>query len=59
MAEKSKRRAWTTSDVRTLKVLAKKKKPSAEYRPNLKAEWGSDATKGIQHRVVARFASLK
>ena len=38
MAKKSKRRAWTTDDVRTLKSSRKEEKAGAEYRPDLKAE---------------------
>jgi hypothetical protein len=36
MAEKSKRREWTASDVRTLKTLAKKKTRAASIARTLK-----------------------
>ncbi len=36
MAKKSKRRAWTTEQVRALKTLAKKKKPAASIAKTLK-----------------------
>ena len=38
---------------------SKKEKASAEYRQDLKAERGGDTAKGIQHWIVAGFASLK
>ena len=59
MVKKSKRRVWTTDDVRTLKISCEKEKAGADYRQDLKAERGCDTAKGIQHRIVSGFASLK
>jgi hypothetical protein len=41
MAKKSKRRAWTKEDVRTLKTLARQKTPAAKIARTLKRTEGA------------------
>jgi hypothetical protein len=47
MAKKSKRRAWTKEDVRTLKTLAKKKTRAASIARTLKRTEGSTRQKAF------------
>ena len=48
MAKKiSKRRAWTTEHVRTLKSLAKKKKPASRIAKTLKRSEGATRQKAF------------
>jgi hypothetical protein len=47
MAKKSKRRAWTTEHVRTLKTLAKKKSPAARIAKALKRTEGATRQKAF------------
>jgi hypothetical protein len=47
MAKKSKRRSWTTEDVRTLKTLAKKKTRAASIAKNLKRTEGATRQKAF------------
>jgi len=47
MAKKSKRRAWTTADVRTLKQLAKKKTRAARIARTLKRTEGATRQKAF------------
>jgi hypothetical protein len=47
MARKSKRRAWTKEDVRTLKTLAKKKTRAASIARTLKRTEGATRQKGF------------
>jgi hypothetical protein len=47
MAKKSKRRAWTTEHVRTLKVLAKQKKPAGRIAKTLKRTEGATRQKAF------------
>jgi hypothetical protein len=47
MAKKSKRRAWTSEQVRTLKALAKKKKRAAIIARTLKRTEGATRQKAF------------
>jgi hypothetical protein len=47
MAKKSKRRAWTTAQVRTLKTLAKKKTPAKSIARTLKRSEGATRQKAF------------
>jgi hypothetical protein len=47
MAKKSKRRAWTSEQVRTLKTLAKKKQPAAGIAKALKRTEGATRQKAF------------
>jgi hypothetical protein len=47
MMKKSKRRAWTTAQVRTLKTLAKKKTSAASIAKTLKRSEGSTRQKAF------------
>jgi hypothetical protein len=47
MAKKSKRRAWTTADVRMLKASAKKKTPAASIARALKRAEGATRQKAF------------
>ena len=47
MARKTKRRSWTSSDVRTLKTLAKKKTRAATIAKNLKRTEGATRQKAF------------
>jgi hypothetical protein len=47
MAKKSKRRAWTTDDVRTLKTLAKRKKRAPSIARTLKRSEGATRQKAF------------
>jgi hypothetical protein len=47
MAKKSKRRAWTTDDVRTLKSLAKRKKRAPSIARALKRSEGATRQKAF------------
>jgi hypothetical protein len=47
MAKKSKRRAWTTEHVRTLKTLAKKKSPAGRIAKTLKRTEGATRQKAF------------
>jgi hypothetical protein len=47
MAKKSKRRAWTKDQVRTLKVLAKKKRRAASIARTLKRTEGATRQKAF------------
>ena len=47
MAKKSKRRAWTTEHVRTLKTLAKKKSPAGSIAKTLKRTEGATRQKAF------------
>jgi hypothetical protein len=47
MAKKSKRRSWTTEDVRALKTLAKKKTRAASIAKNLKRTEGATRQKAF------------
>jgi hypothetical protein len=58
MAKKSKRRAWTTADVRMLKTAARKKTRASSIARTLKRTEGATPPEGIQPRPVPRLASL-
>ena len=47
MAKKSKRRAWTTAQVRTLKTLAKRKTKAASIARTLKRTEGATRQKAF------------
>jgi hypothetical protein len=47
MAKKSKRRAWTAADVKTLKALAKKKTPAGKIAKALKRSEGATRQKAL------------
>ena len=47
MARKSKRRAWTTAQVRTLKTLAKRKTKAASIARTLKRSEGATRQKAL------------
>jgi len=47
MARKTKRRSWTSSDVRTLKTLAKKRTRAATIAKNLKRTEGATRQKAF------------
>jgi hypothetical protein len=47
MAKKSKRRAWTTDDVRTLKTLAKRKERAPSIARALKRSEGATRQKAF------------
>lgn len=47
MAKKSRRRAWTTAHVRTLKTLAKKNKRAASIAKTLKRSEGATRQKAF------------
>jgi len=47
MAKKSKRRAWTSEQVRKLKVLARKKRPAARIAQTLKRTEGATRQKAF------------
>jgi hypothetical protein len=47
MARKSKRRTWTTADVRTLKALGRKKTPAASIARSLKRTEGATRQKAF------------
>ncbi len=47
MAKKSKRRAWTTEHIRTLKTLARKKKHAASIAKTLKRTEGATRQKAF------------
>ena len=47
MAKKSKRRVWTTEQVRTLKTLAKKKSPAGRIAKTLKRTEGATRQKAF------------
>jgi hypothetical protein len=47
MAKKSKRRAWTTEHIRTLKTLAKKKSPAGRIAKTLKRTEGATRQKAF------------
>jgi hypothetical protein len=47
MAKKSKRRAWTAADVRTLKTAAKKENTGCKHCPNTETNRRGYAAKGL------------
>jgi hypothetical protein len=47
MASKSKRRAWTSADVRVLKALGRKKAPAARIARSLKRTEGATRQKAF------------
>ena len=47
MKRKSKRRAWTTTDVRTLKALARKKTTATKIAKRLKRTEGATRQKAL------------
>ncbi len=57
MSTKSKRRAWTTDHVRTLKTLARKKTRAASIAKTLKRTEGATRQKAFS--CVVGFESLK
>ena len=59
MAKKITRRARAAADVRSLRMLAKKKNTGGEHCSNPKAVRGCYAAKSIQHRIVIGFARLR
>ncbi len=59
MAKKSKkRRAWTATEVRELKSMAKKKTAAAKDRQEVEADGRRHASEGVQHRAFARLPFL-
>gem|GEM_PF-1011811 len=60
MPKKSKkRRAWTATEVRELKTMAKKKTAASQIARKLKRTEGATPAKGVQHRAFARFSLLR
>ena len=58
MAKKSKRRVWTTADVRTLKTSAKKKTRASSIARSLRRTEGATRQKAFSLGLVPRFSSL-
>ena len=58
MPRNSKRRSWTSSDVRTLKTNGTKENTGGEHRPELKAHRRCYSAEGFQFGAIAQFASL-
>jgi hypothetical protein len=56
MAKKSKRRAWTKADVRTLKALAKKENTGVKYRSDFKADRRRNPAESVYYGIVAGLA---
>jgi hypothetical protein len=54
----TKRRSWTSTDVRTLKTLARKKTHAARIAKRFEADSWSHETKSIQFRRFTRLASV-
>ena len=54
----SKRRTWTTAEVRELKSLARKKTPAKKNRQNAETKRGRNAAEGRQYRIVTRLADV-
>jgi hypothetical protein len=57
MPRNSKRRSWTSSDVRTLKTMARKKTGAASIARTLKRTEGATRQKAFS-LAIARFAFL-
>jgi len=59
MAKKAtKRRTWTADHVRTLKMLARKKKHASRIAKTLNRTEGRNAAKSVQYGIIARLACL-
>ena len=58
MAKKSKRRAWTAADVRTLKTAAKKKTRASSIARSLKRTEGATRQKAFSLGLSLRFSRL-
>jgi hypothetical protein len=54
MKNGSKRKAWTSVQVRELKTLARKKTPAGRIAKKLKRTEGATRQKSIQSRTIAR-----
>src|SRR6185312_15237591 len=53
MAKKSKRRAWSATDVRSLKTMARNKKHAGTICTNAEKNRRCYPSKGIQHGIIA------
>ena len=58
MPRNSKRRSWTSSDVRTLKTMARKKTRAASIARSLKRTEGATRQKAFSLGLSLEFASL-
>lgn len=58
MKKRSKRRAWSTADVRTLKAAAKNEDQCRQPCPILEKNRRGDTPEGFQSWVIARLARL-
>ena len=56
MKNGSKRKAWTALPVRELKTMARKKTPAGRIAKKSETDRRSNATKSVQHGIIARFA---
>jgi hypothetical protein len=56
MKNGSKRKAWTAVQVRELKTMARKKTPRWPNCQEVETDRGSNATKSVQHGIIARLA---